>query len=538
MVNKRTNKTKYLLLIILLILLLSACSNTNDSDSDNVLVQGRIELASESISLEKSMIETASYNKDNSQKSIETAFFNPQEYIIKFKQAVEKNYIKNNILKKNGRIVRKISEKMYKIKLLDRENNSFINYLQENPEIEYIEPDYLVKVQSFPPDDPAFSQQWNLQMLNLEKVWQEYQGSKDVTIAVIDTGILPDHPDLNKNIVAGYDFVDDDFDPTDTDPNFSHGTHVAGIIGATSNNNEGISGINMDISIMPIRVIGPGGTGGYSALIAGIYHAVDKGADIINLSLAGHVNSQSLHDAVKYAVENQVTVVAASGNENGSPILYPARYPEVISVGAIGPDMKRAYYSNYGSNLDIVAPGGNSNSLSYKYNTILSTAGYMTDNGAIHEYTWSQGTSMATPHVSALIAILYSTGISNPEEIRTLIKETADDLGKPGHDDEYGAGLINISKALGIDSGENDSNDDYSDKDYSENDSYSEIKIAAVNRLSGEEKISSINNLNKNFNLSLSPGSWTIYAQMDSYNGQIEVNVPEEKSFVIQLERN
>ncbi|MFW5981983.1 MAG: S8 family peptidase [Halanaerobiaceae bacterium] len=537
MLNNKSNTIKYLLLI-LLVIFLAACSNTNDSD--NVLVQGRIELASESVSLEKSTIETASYNKGVSQ-NIKPALFNPQEYIIKFNQTVEKNYIKNNLLGDKAKIIRKISEDMYKIAIVDKNDNQFINSLEENPEIEYIEPDYLVQIQSFPPDDPAFSQQWNLHILNLEEVWQSYQGNGDVTIAVLDTGILPDHPDLAKNIVEGYDFVDDDYEPTDTDPDFSHGTHVAGIIGATSNNAEGISGINRGVNIMPIRVIGPGGTGGYSALIAGIYHAVDRGANIINLSLAGHVNSQSLHDAVKYAVENQVTVVAASGNENSSPILYPARYPEVISVGAIGPDMKRASYSNYGSSLDIVAPGGNSNSHSYNYNTVLSTAGYMTDNGPVHEYTWSQGTSMAAPHVSALIAILYGNGITDPEEIRALIKDTADDLGDSGYDEEYGAGLININRALGIESGENNndghSDSDNKDSDNKDSDSHSDsaIQVVAINQKSGEEKISSVNSLNKNFNLALSPGKWTIYAQVDDYKGEIEINVPEEDSFVIHL---
>ncbi|MEJ6951253.1 S8 family peptidase [Natronospora cellulosivora (SeqCode)] len=521
----KRKKMKLLLFTVFAIAFLFGCSNNYD---DTFLVQGRIELNETQAEIfSQSSLKNASINNDISTAPIETAFYNPQEYIIKFNQAVEKSYIKNTLLDDQAQQVRKISKDMYKVSFKNHDDNSLLNSLQENNKIEYIEPDYLIHVQSTTPNDPAFSQQWNLEMLNLKKTWSSFQGSSDITVAVIDTGILLDHPDLHANIVEGYDFVDNDFDPIDSDPDFSHGTHVAGIIGAMTDNNEGIAGINWDISIMPIRVIGPGGSGGYSALIAGIYWAVDNGADVINLSLAGSVDSKSLRDAVRYAVDNNVTVVAASGNNGSSPILYPARYPEVISVGAIGPDKKRAFYSNYGPELDVVAPGGNSSLLRYKHNTILSTAGYMTENGPVHEYSWSQGTSMATPHVSGLIALLYSTGINDPTEIRNIIKDSADKLGSA---QEYGAGLININRALGIEQQDSDNN-------YNDN-SNNKINIIAINNKNGAKKISSIDNVNKDFTLALEEGSWDIFAEKGRYNGLVRINVPEEKNFIIQLKED
>lgn len=504
----------------------TACSK-NEEKSSQVIVNGIIELPGiiETNSSEKTLANT-NVTKGVYSAPIHTAYFNPQEYIIKFNKNIDINYLKKSILKGQGRVISKISKDIYKVKLDDK-NNKLMNSLQGNSLISYIEPEYLVHIQTVP-NDPAFlQQQWNLKMLGLETTWNSTKGSQNVTVAVIDTGIIPDHPDLKGNITSGYDFIDHDNDPTDTDPNFSHGTHVAGIIGAVSNNQEGIAGINWNIKIMPVRVIGPGGSGGYSALIAGIYWAVDNDADIINLSLAGSIDSTSLKEAVNYAVNHNVTIVAAAGNNGSSPILYPAQYPEVISVGAIGPTRKRAYYSNFGPNLDIVAPGGDNSILGHNYNTILSTAGYMTNNTPTYQYTWAQGTSMAAPHVAGLIALLYSRGINNPRQIEQLIKDTADDLGTAGKDNEYGAGLININRALQI----NDRNN------YNENNSVDpdKIKILATNNNTKKQLTAYTNKTNRRFSLNLSKGVWKISASTDNYSGELNISVPEDNNIVIKL---
>ncbi|NLM98254.1 MAG: peptidase S8, partial [Halanaerobiaceae bacterium] len=459
---------------------------------------------------------------------LQTAQFRAQEYIINFKQRISKNELEENILKNKGQIIKQISENMYKVKLAD-EDQDFIYSLQKNPSIKYIEPEYLVHIQSIP-DDPYYPEQWNLQRLALEKTWDNLKGREninDITVAVIDTGILPQHPDLKDNIISGYDFIDDDNDPVDTSEDFSHGTHVAGIIGAVGNNGIGVTGINWNVKIMPVRVIGPDGSGEYSTLISGIHWAVDNGADIINLSLAGPVDSKALRDAVKYAVERKVTIVAAAGNNGSSPVLYPAQYPEVIGVGAVGPSNERAYYSNFGPGLDLVAPGGDNSLIDYSCNTILSTAGYISGDTIKYQYSWAQGSSMAAPHVSGIVSLLYSIGIDNPVDIKRILKETADDLGTEGIDDYYGAGLVNINNAL-----------KYPGHDYSRGEIYDDennIIVLAKNNDNGEQKMVYADQSNYNFSISLSRGSWTLTAYYRDYSGQKTITVPGDNNIVIEL---
>lgn len=534
---QRIIKTVFIILFISIFL--AGCSRDTNRRNDKVIVHGKIEIVEllesnrrEELSTSQANtgIITTSHFEDNLNTiPLETANFKPQEYIIKVNEEISENYLQNSVLKGKGQVINQISTDMYKVKLNDKENE--INNLIKNPLISYIEPEYLVHVQTTP-NDPAFIQQWNLAMLGLESTWDNYKGSKDITVAVIDTGILPDHPDLKDNIVRGYDFIDHDNDPTDTDPEFSHGTHVAGIIGAMTNNNEGIAGVNWNVSIMPVRVINSEGSGDYSALIAGIHWAVDNGANVINLSLAGSVDSKSLRDAVKYAVDRNVTIVAAAGNNGSSPILYPARYPEVISVGAIGPTKERAYYSNFGPELDLVAPGGDNFIISHNYNTILSTAGYISNGNPIHQYTWAQGTSMATPHVSGIVSLLYSTGISNPEEIKHILKETAEDLGVEGIDNYYGAGLVNINKALQYVGLDHDYEDD-KEEDTADND---KINILAHNN-DNDQQITAYSDIaSQTFSIALSHGNWTISATYGDYSGQIVINVPDDNNIIIQMD--
>ncbi len=531
------NKKVIIFFILLFITLFATGCSKNAQSSNQVIINGIIELPrlietntiDRPIAANVKTLTTTNNTEDLYTAPLRTADFSPEEYLVKFNKDLDIDYIKDTILKGQGKIINTIAKDLYKLKLDDK-NPDLINSLQNNPLISYIEPEYLVHIQTTP-NDPAFSQQqWNLKMLGLETTWDNIKSSQDVTVAVIDTGILTDHPDLQGNITRGYDFIDHDNDPTDTDPDFSHGTHVAGIIGAMTNNNEGIAGINWDINIMPIRVIGPGGSGGYSALIAGIYWAVDNGADIINLSLAGSVDSTSLNDAIIYALNHNVTVVAAAGNNGSSPILYPAQYREVISVGAIGPTQERAYYSNFGPNLDIVAPGGDSSIVGHNYNTILSTSGFMTNDTPTYQYTWSQGTSMATPHVTGLIALLYSKGINTPREVMQLIKDTADDLGTAGIDDQYGAGLININKALQITGQNNYNNGDSTDSDTDT------IKIFATNHDTKKQVTASTKIADRKFSLALTEGKWNIYATTSKYSGELNISVPGDNNIVVRLQ--
>jgi len=314
------------------------------------------------------------------------------------------------------------------------------------PEVEWAQPNYIYHITSIP-NDPYYPQQWGYHRVNLEGAWDYFTAnnndSLDVTVAVLDTGIIPNHPDLVDRIIAGADFVgeaDDnlsdnmtDEDPTDENKNSSHGTHVAGIIGATTDNGKGIAGVYGQINILPIRVIED--FGNTKDIIEGIKYAIKMGVDIINLSLAGSGEDQLLREAIQEAVAQGIVVVAAAGNSGGS-VKYPAAFPEVIAVGSINSDNQLSDFSCYGFEMELVAPG----------EKIISTSGYMRDNGSLHSgYYNMSGTSMATPYVSGIAALLKASGQT---DIRNVLKRTAVDLGNEGLDERFGYGLIDAYAAL------------------------------------------------------------------------------------------
>jgi subtilisin family serine protease len=247
--------------------------------------------------------------------------------------------------------------------------------------------------------------------------------------------------------VGGWDFINSDANANDDN---SHGTHVAGTIAQTTNNGFGVAGVAFGTTIMPVKVLNAAGTGTLEGVAEGIRYAVDNGADAISLSLGGP-SSSTLQSAVAYAYNNGVTVVAASGNENAGTVSYPAAYDDyVIAVGATQYDETRAPYSNYGSSLDIVAPGGNTgvdqNGDGYKDGVLQNTFGVTPVDWG---YWFYQGTSMATPHVSGVAALLLARDQTlTPTEIRGILQSTADDLGVAGRDNTFGWGLVNARAAL------------------------------------------------------------------------------------------
>ncbi|NHJ31528.1 MAG: S8 family serine peptidase [Asgard group archaeon] len=248
--------------------------------------------------------------------------------------------------------------------------------------------------------------------------------------------------------VGGWDFVNSDGHPNDDN---GHGTHVSGTIAQTTNNGLGVAGVAFGTTIMPLKVLNAAGTGTYQWIANGIYYAVDNGADIISMSLGGSVASTTLENAVAYAYNNGVTVFAASGNGGANSCDYPAAYDDyVVAVGATQYDENRAPYSNYGSSLDIVAPGGNTtvdqNADGYADGVLQNTFGNTTVDWS---YWFYQGTSMATPHASGVAALLLSVNpYLAPGQIKNILESTTEDLGTAGRDDVYGFGLIDAKAAL------------------------------------------------------------------------------------------
>jgi len=308
------------------------------------------------------------------------------------------------------------------------QEQAMVERLSQDPRVEYAELDYLVFA-TIIPNDTEYYRQWGPAKIQAPAAWDLTVGDSDVTIAIVDTGVDLNHPDLDDKIVAGWDFVNDDSYAWD---DHGHGTHVAGIAAAETNNGDGVAGISWGALVMPVKVLNEQGKGFYSDVAEGILWACDHGAQIINLSLGGSEPSATLEEAVEEAYDDGCLMVAAAGNGGGDGVDYPARYPETIAVAATDQSDSRASFSDYGPQVDVAAPGV----------AVYST---LWDN----TYGWKDGTSMAAPHVSGLAALVWSRcpGLAN-YQVQDIIESTADDFGDPGWDIYYGWGRINALDAV------------------------------------------------------------------------------------------
>ncbi len=301
--------------------------------------------------------------------------------------------------------------------------------------LEYIEADAIV-TGALTPNDPAFSvpsQVYGQTIVEAPHAWDLSTGVTNTIIAILDSGINPDHPEFAGRILPGYDFINDDAAPTD---DHGHGTHVAGIAAAALNNVQGGAGVCPQCMILPVKVLDSGNKGTWGSVASGVYFAVDHGARVINLSLGATVSSRTLEDALRYAEDHDVLVVASAGNAASTTPYYPAALPYVIAVGATNDSDAQWPLSNMGDHLDLAAPG-------YR---IYSTYYNLEQNGG---YTVMSGTSMASPFVTGLIGLLagFAPSLTGAEIYDTMIT-TADDLGASGKDAIFGYGRINVYRAL------------------------------------------------------------------------------------------
>jgi subtilisin family serine protease len=343
-----------------------------------------------------------------------------------------------------------------------RSAEEFAQELGRLPWVDTAYPDNVVWALGGPvePNDPGYTQQWHYRAISLPQAWGVTVGfERPVTVAVIDTGVRPEHPDLQGrlDLANARDFVDNDYDPTD-EPSAgraSHGTHVAGTIGAATSNGIGVAGVSWGATILPIRVLRPDGSGSESLVADGINWAISRGASVINLSL-GQPSFPPLgsvgNTALERAESQGIVVVAAAGNTGTSGVWWPAAHPTTIAVGAVGRQLQKASYSTTGPELDVAAPGGACGNDQFPgtgdpEDRIFSTY-YMPGDSA--QYGYMQGTSMATPHVSGVVALMLSKlGPMAPAEVRDLIQMTSmDDPGVPGWDPDYGHGIVNAYAAV------------------------------------------------------------------------------------------
>ena len=354
--------------------------------------------------------------------------------------------------------------------------------LQSAGQVEWVEPNYVYRSQ-LTPNDQYNHLQWHYRQIQLPQAWDITTGSDEVIVAVLDTGVFSQHPDLRDKLTAGYDFVSDvalalDGDGIDANPedpgdksleNRSswHGTHVSGTVGALTDNGDGVSGGGWKTRIMPLRVIGSDGGSSTDVAQAVRYAAGlpnDSGtlpaqrADIINMSFGGAGHSQTLQAAIEDARAAGVIVVAAAGNDGTETEFYPAAMNGVVAVSATDYNGDRAPYSNFGTWVDVAAPGGNmrmdANGDGYGDGVISTHVGEESTLSA--NYSFMQGTSMASPHVAAVFALMKGVNPQlSPQDLDTLLAQgkLANDIGDVGKDKLFGMGLIDAYKAVQAASG-------------------------------------------------------------------------------------
>ena len=415
--------------------------------------------------------------------------FKKDELLVKFKN---QNYIDNLLSDLKVEKKTNITNGLYKVKIAANEDiEKVYKLLKANSNIDYVEPNYKVKIAAAP-NDSYYSQQWALQKISASSGWDKTQGNSTTKIAIIDTGVDYNHEDLQSKIwvnsgeISGNGIDDDNngyiddyngFDffngtlqnpslPFNKDTNkwvndsnaaiddHAHGTCVAGIAGAISNNSVGVAGIDWNAKIVPLKALGSDGSGYISDIVVAIQYAADNNIAVVNLSLISDSYSSSLESIVNYAYGKGVIIAAAAGNDDSSNVLYPAKFTNVLAVGAsnssdqkITPSMTGGIWgSNYGPELDVVAPGIN------LYTTDISGVGGYSNGNYLFDFG---GTSGATPHVAGEAALLkaFFPSFSN-SQIMSKIKSGADNIDSvnPSYSGLLGNGRINLEKTISFES--------------------------------------------------------------------------------------
>jgi thermitase len=317
---------------------------------------------------------------------------------------------------------------------------SLISDIQTSNLAQYVEPNREFQAQLVP-NDPNWTVQWGPRKIEADWAWNTTIGDSSVLVAVIDTGIDYNHPDLRGSYVKlGYNWVNDTNDPRDDN---GHGTHCAGIIAAVLNNTIGIAGL-AQVRIMAEKALDASGSGYEDDLANAIIDAVDKGAKILSNSWGAPIDSMLIHEAIRYAYDHGVLVIAAAGNNADNTKFYPAAYDEVVAVTATDSSDALASFSSYGGWVEVAAPGV------VIYSTLPTYTCYLTENyGKSTYYDYLSGTSMACPHAVGVAALIWSRFPNASRDwVRARLRYTADDLGSLGFDIYYGYGRINAKNAV------------------------------------------------------------------------------------------
>lgn len=393
------------------------------------------------------------------------------ELIVLFKEAVTERAASLALRSVGGRETRRAAHgRHFRVALdADVSVSEAVRRLSGMPEVDYAEANLVRRKHqgtTLSPNDRFFRAQWNMRLIGAPRAWGIQRGSSSVVVAVLDTGVAfedfgpyrkaPDWGSLR--FVQGTDAMNGDGRANDDE---YHGTHVASTIAEATNNGEGVTGLAFGCSLMPVKVLDERGSGDDFTVAEGIDYVTNfreggsNPVKVINLSLGGPGQGETLRRAVDRATQAGILVVASAGNDGVGEVDFPAAFENVIAVGAVGPGKARAPYSNFGSALDLVAPGGdfdhdddNDGNPDIVYQQMPDPD--FVELGRYDEFCYCglEGTSMASPHVAALAALLFSQGIGDARAVRAALEQTAEDLGATGRDDQFGHGLMRPEKAL------------------------------------------------------------------------------------------
>ena len=379
----------------------------------------------------------------------------PGQILVKFKQGTSQQEMDKQININRASILKRIGKlDTLVLKVPEAVQDTILTALSKNPNIELAEPDYYAKAFSTP-NDTFFDRQWGLENIgqtinglvgkvdadiNAPLAWDTTQDG--VKVAILDCGINENHQDLVGKVVDRQDFTTS---ASGTNDVYGHGTHVAGIVAATTNNGDGVAGVCPGCLLLNGKVLDDSGSGAYSWIANGIIWATDNGAQVINLSLGGPASSTTLENAVNYAWNKGVVVVAAAGNSNNTSYTYPAAYTNAIAVAATDNQDNRASFSSYGSKwVDIAAPGV------YVFSTWKDGVSNVNPQPECYGtvcYKYASGTSMSTPIVAGVAGLVWTSNYNQSVfSVRSRIESTADKI--PGTGTYWSAGRVNAANAV------------------------------------------------------------------------------------------